>query len=90
MLWGWLVVAARAAVRCFVASAGAGTRIERGVGHHEPERHVAATMLWRLTAMLLLAVAQPAASYFNLFLSQTEVRKLMGKSFLPILVRLIR
>lgn len=33
-------------------------------------------MLWQLAMMLL--VARPAAGYFNLFLTQTEVRKLLG------------
>lgn len=38
-------------------------------------------MIRKLTATLLLMVlARPAASYFNLFLSQTEVRRLMGKN----------
>ncbi|TGZ47571.1 hypothetical protein DBV15_03447 [Temnothorax longispinosus] len=35
-------------------------------------------MLWRLVILLLLVVARPAASYFNLFLSYAEVRRLLG------------
>lgn len=50
---------------------------------------MAATMLWKLT-LLLIVLARPTAGYFNLFLSQTEVRRLMGKAFLPISVGLIR
>lgn len=37
-------------------------------------------LLWRLAVLLLVVAARPAVSYFNLFLTQMEVRKLMGVS----------
>lgn len=53
----------------------------------QPVKHVVDTMLLKL-AVLLFVLVRPGASYFNLFLSQAEVRKLMGKQRCTIRLRL--
>lgn len=53
----------------------------------QPVKHVVDRMLLKL-AVLLFVFVRPGASYFNLFLSQAEVRKLMGKQKYSIRLRL--
>lgn len=53
----------------------------------QPVKHVVDRMLLKL-AVLLFVFVRPGASYFNLFLSQAEVRKLMGKQKCSIRLRL--